>query len=408
MLVRFKHVAIIALLSFALIAALEAILRLTVSLPPLAVAYQPHPHYLHQLKPGVESSFQRTAGMGGGKVIWKVNSQGFRGEEARLDVRPRIVIYGDSNVQAHFSKLEDTLASVLQRDLADALGTDLEVINAGVVGYGPDQVSLRLLDELEELRPDLVIVHVFADNDFGDLIRNKIYRLTNHDGLVLSRYALAGEIKRAFVVERFKTFYLYRVLSAVTDRYRRDAIDTYKRTMFTDTKAFLDWMIAQRYAEYESYKRSDLIEFAMFDDYYDYDLALQPNAESSQVKSALMRAVIGRIGETLKRYGKAKFLLLIQPSARDISENLAENHRVFARYYSDYRPSHMSDIIASAAEQYHIPYLNLFPTFKQAGAARLYFKDDDDHWNEAGQAFVAQRLTAEIIGRAWLAEFRAE
>src|SRR6185436_5789593 len=53
----------------------------------------------------------------------------------------------------------------------------VEVINAGVTAYGPDQACLRIEDEVARLDPDLVVLAVFADNDFGDLARDKIFRL---------------------------------------------------------------------------------------------------------------------------------------------------------------------------------------------------------------------------------------
>ena len=51
----------------------------------------------------------------------------------------------------------------------------VQVVNAGVAAYGPDQACLALEADLAAgLDPDLVVLCVFAGNDWGDLLRNKL------------------------------------------------------------------------------------------------------------------------------------------------------------------------------------------------------------------------------------------
>ena len=44
---------------------------------------------------------------------------------------PRVVVYGDSFVQAEFSRLEDTFAERLKARLVGRFGREIEVVNAG-------------------------------------------------------------------------------------------------------------------------------------------------------------------------------------------------------------------------------------------------------------------------------------
>jgi len=150
--------------------------------------YQPDDVLLVKLVPGAKKAFTRLAVNGGQRIVTQINSQGFRGEELRpLDRQKRIIVYGDSNVQAEFSELPATFSKQLESRLAPSFGTGIEVINAGVVSYGPDQYSLRLSGDIDRLRPALVVAVIFADNDFGDLIRNRIYRLNSRGDLELRR-----------------------------------------------------------------------------------------------------------------------------------------------------------------------------------------------------------------------------
>jgi hypothetical protein len=94
------------------------------------------------------------------------------------------MVYGDSNVQARFSSLEDTFSHRLEIGLESRLGTKVDVINAGVIGFGPDQSLLRFIKDADVYRPNVVIFHVFADNDFGDLLRNRLFELAPDGTLV--------------------------------------------------------------------------------------------------------------------------------------------------------------------------------------------------------------------------------
>src|SRR5439155_6628510 len=60
----------------------------------------------------------------------------------------------------------------------------IEVINAGVDGFGPDQSLLRFEQEVDVYQPDIVVFHIFADNDFGDIIRNRLFDVDPSGALV--------------------------------------------------------------------------------------------------------------------------------------------------------------------------------------------------------------------------------
>src|SRR6185295_4536691 len=79
-----------------------------------------------------------------------------------------------------------------------ALSADVETVNAGVVGYGPDQACLRMEAELSRLRPDLVVVAVLAENDYGDLVRNRLFELGPRGELVRRHVVLAPEMRDAY------------------------------------------------------------------------------------------------------------------------------------------------------------------------------------------------------------------
>jgi len=87
---------------------------------------------------------------------------------------------------------EDTFAERLRHHL-DEKGREVETVNAGVTGYGPDQTLLRFSGEAEWLESDLVVLVLCTHNDLGDLVRNKLIRPEIEADEIEEKTALATE-----------------------------------------------------------------------------------------------------------------------------------------------------------------------------------------------------------------------
>lgn len=141
------------------------------------VAYRFEPEYLVALKPNLSKTYKRDVANGGDVVRWTTNRTSFRGPELRSEPDMRVIVYGDSNIQARCSKLHQTFPYKLEEYLASLSRRDVEVVNGGIIGSGPDQVLIRFSSEIELYEPDIVIFHVYADNDLGDIVRNRLFEL---------------------------------------------------------------------------------------------------------------------------------------------------------------------------------------------------------------------------------------
>jgi lysophospholipase L1-like esterase len=112
-----------------------------------------------------------------------INRQGLRGAELRerREVEARILVTGDSVVFGHGVGDGETFPAQLQAIFA-AEGREVEVLNAGVKGYGTDQSFKRFGLRLQDLGPD-VLVFALNPNDVADNIRQPLY--TVKDGRLL-------------------------------------------------------------------------------------------------------------------------------------------------------------------------------------------------------------------------------
>jgi len=98
-----------------------------------------------------------------------INRQGFREREfTAKGSQKRLLVIGDSFVMGNNVAPEETLPRQLQ-----SLLPGWEVLNLGVLGYGPDQELLRLRQDGLRLNPDAVLVCLYPANDFHDLAKNR-------------------------------------------------------------------------------------------------------------------------------------------------------------------------------------------------------------------------------------------
>lgn len=79
-------------------------------------------------------------------------------------VRFRSVLVGDSFLEGLF--LRAPLSALVEHDLAEAGHADMETINFGVSATGPPQYYYRLEEVALALKPDVVVMTVYAGNDF--------------------------------------------------------------------------------------------------------------------------------------------------------------------------------------------------------------------------------------------------
>lgn len=132
---------------------------------PLAVRV-PHPKFGWTLEKGAEyqiSLREKT-------ISVKYNDQGQRDVVHAVAKPPgvfRVVVLGDSYMEAYSVSLEDSFSRQLERKMR-ALGYNAEVINLGVGGYGTFQEYITYLIVAKKYSPDLVLLGFDLENDLVD------------------------------------------------------------------------------------------------------------------------------------------------------------------------------------------------------------------------------------------------
>jgi len=141
--------------------------------PPVASAFSyriPDPVLGWRLEPGARIQNENWEF----SVPVEINTQGWRDAEHQI-AKPagtyRVLVFGDSFMEAYSVRLEDTFAQQLQLLLSRApelRGKRVEVINLGVGGYGTLQEYLAYTEYGQQYDPDLVLVGFYVANDLAD------------------------------------------------------------------------------------------------------------------------------------------------------------------------------------------------------------------------------------------------
>ncbi len=347
------------------------------------------PHYLVTLKPNTKKGYQMSVENGGEIVWWQTNSQGFRGPKMLDEPDYRIIIYGDSNIQGRFSSLENTFAFQLQKLLRVKTGKNIEVINAGVVSAGPDQYLIRFKKEYEKYKPDLVLFHITTDNDFGDILRNRLFDLDEHGDLVKSSHALTVD---TFIMQWKKEPGIKEYINSLLLVKAGNKILT--KTFGIEKQEVIDMYLNLCESEYEVFKNRAPRRYSHFQDHYEYDLSFFPQKESSTLKVKLMSAVL-KEAKAFADSVSIPFFVSIHPSIFDITTNAMISYEDYFGY-DNYNQRNLTNLVEEICVSLGINSINLFPVFYQNAPNSLYLKTSDDHWNNKGQALAAETI-GEII-----------
>jgi hypothetical protein len=112
-----------------------------------------------------------SAGIFGGSRTISIqhNSLGLRDIEHQRSGRPTVLFVGDSFVWGYDVEADERFTDLLRAELSG-----LEIVNAGVNGYGTDQEYLLLDRVWSTFRPDVVVLSFTTSNDRDDNTHNMI------------------------------------------------------------------------------------------------------------------------------------------------------------------------------------------------------------------------------------------
>ena len=399
-----ERILLIAITGLAMLAFAEVAAEFTLA-PRHRPIFQADDKLIFKLIPNRRSVMTRSRENGGDTITHRINSDGFRGEELMPTGKAtRVVVYGDSFIHAPYMADRETFSAVLGDLLSARVGRTVEVVNAGVSSYGPDQVSAKMAIELPRLRPDLAIVAIFAGNDYGDLMRNKMFKIDSNDNLLDNEWSLDPAVRNQIEISQRNSI-LVRSLRASLRPFRLSGAQGASSTTRTEIARHSDWhyLLQQAESEYKEYIRDgNNIVTNTHIDYYSANISLLPDSESSRYEVRLMQAVLHRIRDVAAK-SSVPLVFVFIPHPVDVAVKYDDWGAADLKRYPQYGGRNQTTPLEAAAKSADVPFVSLYDAYRAVDANTLYFHHNDDHWNAAGQRMaaelVSERTASILIGR---------
>lgn len=293
----------------------------------------------------------------------ETNAEGRFGPLVRKD-RPeqRVLVLGDSFVGATQIPYERSLTAVLQRELGRT--RDVEVINAGVSGYGTDQEVLSLEVHGPALSPDVVVLVFTVAND----VWNDHYPFESQRPTYQKPYFVAdGEGLRLIEPAPAERTLAERIRPVLG----RSALLTAIKT------GIIDRIVGGGVTE-PAFRRRLL------------DVLRPPEGEWASAWDMVHRLVV-RFGAKARAIG-ARPVLAIAPDPCQVHADLCDGD---AELSTSSIPQAQ---LAAAAHAAGVMLIDMSPRFRESAArGRLYFPIDL-HWTPEGHDLAAQILADALVG----------
>lgn len=325
--------------------------------------------------------------------VVRINSHGLQDVEKDYDLSEdvyRVVILGDSFIEACHVALEENIVSVLRQHLA---GRKVEIINLAVTGYGTAQNYLSLRERGLAYKPDLVILAMYPENDVRNDCLEFERMLFGVESYAEARPhpEWAGNGGLRFTYTDFSL-----IVRQWNERARKriereqGGLALYRRTLlyslFRWGKAedaeqtsdlYVGWGVFLNAFPPSSFSKREPARYE------------QMWSEAWKTTDALVRMTCG-----LARENDAKFMILNVPALiQSDPEDLAKMRRSFPElgFDTDKPSRHLKQL----AGELECPFLDLVPAFRKhyaEGGVPLFFRYQDRHWNKEGHRLAADTL----------------
>jgi len=383
-----KNLCLVTLAIIILLAVLEAALAMSKFntpanarfVPSKGFTYIPHSYYRHTKEGYSEGRF---------------NSHGFRDYERTYEKPPgvfRILVLGDSYIEALQVQLEDSFTALLEKSLiAQGSSTRFEVIGLGESGFGTADEYLRYLNFGVAYHPDLVILAFTTGNDF----RNNSKAL-NREGI--SFYYEFDE-RHNLVLDR-----------SLIDAYEKSM--TYPKQLFQElkTKSHLLALVSERVyllrrqlleaslaqvQKGESAGGGNLRRLDVFSDLNIYQSDLPPLWKEAV---EITKGIIVKFKRSVEQNG-SKFLLISLSNAEQVHFEVGTELEKQYQTKLDYEQA--DRFLQECAIEHNMQFLKLTPPFREyhrrtGEYLHGFGTSHQGHWNRAGHRLAAQ-LTFEFL-----------
>lgn len=288
----------------------------------------------------------------------------------------RILVFGDSFVEALQVKQEDNFCKRLEKLLNESGGPDrFEVINMGVSGYSPMLEYLYLKYEGMKYSPDIVLACFFM---------NDVYEDSCYKGLASFGPDGLPTAVRAQGVDKIKKVKGFKKAGRIVSGAFKRIVNKSRFYVFIKKRVY---RLLARYGMKEKEDKKNQF----------FVLTQKPGQEEIEMWRDSFRYI--RAMKELSESGGARFLLTIMPVEPQIT---ASTESASFRAYFTQTPDSgaVNALIDRFCAENDIQRLQLYNVFRTKKDEGLYFKNDG-HLTPRGHSVTADALLQRFIDLGW-------
>lgn len=319
-----------------------------------------------------------------------INSKGLRGEEHEYQKDAdvfRILVLGDSFTAGLQVNDDELFTSLLEERLNEIpLDKSIEVINAGVVGYGTTNELTYFIDEGYKYQPDIVLLMFFTGNDVLDNINPPHYKLEN-DQLIPIKFTYNPDFGTPPWAQDGTLFRKTRNFLYTHSRLYSVAIELLAYSLIQQSPQLSNSLQSMGFVEVTrpAMNAGNLYSF------------LQPSQEAWEMTNALIIELNKQVHSH-----DSKLIIAVIPDETEVNvkkwEELYDKYPNLFNSTGEY--SNPSDQVTQLLNQDAIPHLLLRPplkTYQQNHENEPIYYQYDGHWKPIGHYLVAQAIGDYII-----------
>jgi hypothetical protein len=309
----------------------------------------------------------------------KISPLGLRDRRTSYHKPPgvyRILLLGDSFVEAVQVPTHDSVAERLERALSQRMGGPVEVINAGVAAYGTGQELLLLEQEGFKYQPDLVALVFFVGND----VANNNYRLELWDN------DLKLALKPYFDLQRDGSL---RLIPGPPPPLRSGPVETLRHCCMLFN--VVESGVVHKLGREDPRERLEAIGGPRTPLRGLYDT--QPEDEWLRAWK-ISEALLARVRDRAAGIG-APLVIVGAPESRVLEPDLWRREVAGGRLEAGRLTiSAPTDRLGAITRRLNVLFVDLLPAFEHAGAAGggPFYYDFNKHWTAAGHAVAASAI----------------
>ena len=317
------------------------------------------------------------------------NSHGFRDYErtyAKLDGTFRIMVLGDSYVEALQVPLESSFPALLEKQLNNGFSSvKFEVISMGQSGFGTADAYMRYLDFGRKYSPDLVILAFLTGND----IRNNSKMLNRKDLAFYFVFDNNGDL----VLDRSMWEKYENSMTFPKQFFQYIKQNSYLFSLVSERIFLLSRQIRNNY--FEGQLSGDMLEGEkQLGQFSDLNIYLPDLRERWREAFDISKGLILKFKEQVEKDG-AKFVLVTLSNGEQINPDRQQELNEMFPFPLDYEQP--DRILEEFTRQNGVDLLQLMPVFQEyyhsTGKNLHGFRSPGrGHWNQNGHHLAAVEI----------------